>query len=104
MSRSVQKIAAASVALASLALACLAPAPTWAQDGPSLAGRNVQMLIGFGAGGGYDLWGRVVARHLRRHLPGKPTVVPQHTPGAGRFVGGEDDYTLAPHDGRALGH
>src|SRR5436305_11896442 len=103
MSRSVQKIAAASVALASLALACLAPAPTWAQAGPSLAGRNVQMLIGFGAGGGYDLWGRVVARHIGRHLPGNPTVVPQNMPGAGSFVAANNIYNLAPKDGSVMG-
>jgi tripartite-type tricarboxylate transporter receptor subunit TctC len=103
MSRSVQKIAAASAALASLALACLAPAPTWAQAGPSLAGRNVQMLIGFGAGGGYDLWGRVVARHIGRHLPGNPTVVPQNMPGAGSFVAANNIYNLAPKDGSVMG-
>jgi tripartite-type tricarboxylate transporter receptor subunit TctC len=103
MSRSVPKIAAASAALASLALACLAPAPTWAQAGPSLAGRNVQMLIGFGAGGGYDLWGRVVARHIGRHLPGNPTVVPQNMPGAGSFVAANNIYNLAPKDGSVMG-
>jgi tripartite-type tricarboxylate transporter receptor subunit TctC len=103
MSRSVPKIAAASAALASLALACLAPAPTWAQAGPSLAGRNVQMLIGFGAGGGYDLWGRVVARHIGQHLPGNPTVVPQNMPGAGSFVAANNIYNLAPKDGSVMG-
>jgi hypothetical protein len=43
-----------------------------AQD--SLAGKNVTLIIGFGAGGGYDLWGRLVARHIGKHLPGTPTV------------------------------
>ena len=103
MSRSVQGIAASSAALASLALACLAPAPARAQAGPSLAGRNVQMLIGFGAGGGYDLWGRVVARHIGQHLPGNPTVVPQNMPGAGSFVAANNIYNLAPKDGSVMG-
>ncbi len=101
MSRSVQWIAASFAALA--ALACLEPAPARAQAGPSLAGRNVQMLIGFGAGGGYDLWGRVVARHIGQHLPGNPTVVPQNMPGAGSFVAANNIYNLAPKDGSVMG-
>jgi tripartite-type tricarboxylate transporter receptor subunit TctC len=103
MSRSVQKLAASSAALGALVLACLAPAPARAQAGPSLAGKNVQMLIGFGAGGGYDLWGRVVARHIGQHLPGSPTVVPQNMPGAGSFVAANNIYNLAPKDGSVMG-
>jgi tripartite-type tricarboxylate transporter receptor subunit TctC len=94
--------AAVSLVLAG-ALACLGPAPAGAQAGPSLAGKNVQMLIGFGAGGGYDLWGRVVARHIGKHLPGNPTVVPQNMPGAGSFVAANNIYNLAPKDGSVMG-
>jgi tripartite-type tricarboxylate transporter receptor subunit TctC len=74
-----------------------------AQSPPSLAGKTVQMLIGFGPGGGYDLWGRVVARHIGKHLPGNPTVVPQNMPGAGSFVAANNIYNLAPKDGSVLG-
>src|SRR5216684_1397072 len=91
-----------AVALACL-LAYLGAAPAWAQAGPSLAGKNVQMLIGFGPGGGYDLWGRVVARHIGKHLPGNPTVVPQNMPGAGSFVAANNIYNLAPKDGSVMG-
>jgi tripartite-type tricarboxylate transporter receptor subunit TctC len=84
-------------------LASASPAPAWAQAGPSLAGKNVQMLIGFGPGGGYDLWGRVVARHIGKHLPGNPTVVPQNMPGAGSFVAANNIYNLAPKDGSVMG-
>ena len=52
----------------------------------SLAGKSVQMIIGFGAGGGYDLWGRTVGRHIGRRLPGNPTVIPQNMPGAGSYA------------------
>jgi len=41
------------------------------------------MIIGFGPGGGYDAWGRVMARHIGKHLPGTPNVVPQNMPGGG---------------------
>ncbi|HEY6258468.1 MAG TPA: tripartite tricarboxylate transporter substrate-binding protein [Xanthobacteraceae bacterium] len=95
--------AVAALAGLSIALAGLRAAPAAAQAGPSLAGRNVQMLIGFGPGGGYDLWGRVVARHIGKHLPGKPTVVPQNMPGAGSFVAANNIYNLAPKDGSVMG-
>jgi len=109
MSRPAYLIAPTAAVLVSLpvALACLlaypGPAPARAQAGPSLAGRNVQMLIGFGPGGGYDLWGRVVARHIGKHLPGNPTVVPQNMPGAGSFVAANNIYNLAPKDGSVMG-
>jgi tripartite-type tricarboxylate transporter receptor subunit TctC len=61
------------------------------------------MVIGFGAGGGYDLWGRTVGRHIGRHLPGNPTVVPQNMPGAGSYVAASYIYNVAPKDGTVLG-
>ena len=60
----------------------LAAQPT----GNALAGKSVQMIIGFGPGGGYDLWGRTVGRHICRHLPGNPNVVAQNMPGAGSYA------------------
>jgi tripartite-type tricarboxylate transporter receptor subunit TctC len=94
---------ASAAAILVLFAACCAAAPAWAQAGPTLAGKNVQMLIGFGPGGGYDLWGRVVARHIGQHLPGNPTVVPQNMPGAGSFVAANNIYNLAPKDGSVMG-
>ena len=57
-----------------------------AQPVEPFTSKNMQLLIGFGTGGGYDMWGRLVARHIGRNLPGKPTVIPQNMPGAGSFV------------------
>jgi tripartite-type tricarboxylate transporter receptor subunit TctC len=74
----------------------------WAQS-DVFAGKTVQMIIGFGPGGGYDLWGRTVARHIGRHLPGRPQVIPQNMPGAGSFVATSHLYNVAPKDGTALG-
>src|SRR5712691_7347947 len=74
-----------------------------AAEAPSLAGKNVTMIIGFGPGGGYDAWGRVVARHIGKHLPGNPTVVPQNMPGGGSFNAANHIYTIAPKDGTVLG-
>ncbi len=83
-----------------LVVAAILAAPAGAQSpAESLAGKNVTLIIGFGAGGGYDLWGRLVARHIGKHLPGNPTVVPQNMPGAGSYVAASHIYGAAPKDG-----
>ena len=89
---------AGSLAFASSILA-LMPA---AAQGPSLAGKNVTMVIGFGPGGGYDAWGRVVARYIGKHLPGNPNVVPQNMPGGGSFNAANHIFAIAPKDGTVL--
>ena len=83
------------------ALAALT-APALAQ-GPSLAGKTVIMIIGIATGSGMDLWGRAVARHIGRHLPGNPTVVPQNMPGAGGLNAANYIYNVAPKDGTTMG-
>jgi tripartite-type tricarboxylate transporter receptor subunit TctC len=84
-------------------LLAAAATPAWSQSSEVFAGKSVQMIIGFGVGGGYDLWGRTVARHIGKHLPGKPTVVPQNMPGAGSFVAASHIYNAAPRDGTVMG-
>jgi tripartite-type tricarboxylate transporter receptor subunit TctC len=66
-------------------------------------GRNVSLVIGFSVGGGYDLYGRLVARHLGKHIPGNPTIVPQNMPGAGSLKAANFIYSAAPKDGSAIG-
>jgi len=93
---------AASVASALLAFA-LAPAATSAQTpSPSFTARTVNLIIGFGAGGGYDTLARVLANHLGNHLPGHPTVVPQNMPGGGSFRAASYIYNQAPKDGSTI--
>ena len=69
----------------------------------SLPASAAQMVIGFGPGGGYDLWGRTVARHIEKHVPGKPNYVPQNMPGAGSFNAANYIYNVAPKDGSVIG-
>ena len=89
----------AHIGLSMAVSAMLAASPALAQPSPDLAGKSVSLIIGFGPGGGYDLWGRVVARHIARHLPGNPTIVPQNMPGAGSFVAANNIYNIARKDG-----
>jgi tripartite-type tricarboxylate transporter receptor subunit TctC len=101
-------IAVAMLGLLALSGAPLAPAAAQglsnsSTSNSSLAGKNVTMIIGFGPGGGYDAWGRVVARHLGKTLPGNPTVVPQNMPGGGSFNAANHIYAVAPKDGTVLG-
>jgi tripartite-type tricarboxylate transporter receptor subunit TctC len=68
----------------------------------SFRGKTVNLIIGFGAGGGYDALGRVLADHFGSHLPGHPTVVPQNMPGGGSFRAASYIYNQAPKDGTAI--
>jgi tripartite-type tricarboxylate transporter receptor subunit TctC len=78
--------------------------PASAQEAAAnLAGKTVTIYIGFGPGGGYDLYGRVLARHLGKHLPGHPTVVVSNMPGAASVRAANYVYAVAPKDGTALG-
>jgi len=86
-----------------IALLLVAGVTSAAGQGESLAGRSVQMIIGFGPGGGYDLWGRTVGRAIGRHLPGHPNVVPQNMPGAGSYMAANYIFNIAPKDGSVLG-
>jgi len=66
-------------------------------------GKTVIIYIGFAPGGSYDYFGRLVARHLGKHLPGNPTVIAESMPGAGSFTAANYLYARAPQDGSALG-
>ena len=79
----------------------LGPAPAAAQD--TFTGKTVTISVGFGPGGGYDLYARVLARHLGRHLPGRPTVVVANMPGAASIRAANYIANVAPKDGSALG-
>jgi tripartite-type tricarboxylate transporter receptor subunit TctC len=61
------------------------------------------MAIGFSVVGGYDLYGRLVARHIGKHIPGHPTVVPQNMTGAGSLRAALYTYSVAPKDGTEIG-
>ena len=66
-------------------------------------GKNVELLIGYSGGGGYDVYARLLARHMGRHIPGNPTIVPRNMPGAGSLVLANWLYNVAPKDGTAFG-
>ena len=87
-----------------LAASVLSPTSVRAQSVEEFyKGKSVNMLIGFSVGGGYDLYGRHLARHIGKHIPGNPTVVPQNMSGAGSLRAANFIYSAAPKDGTAFG-
>ena len=67
------------------------------------AGKTINIYCGYTAGGSYDLYARMIARHLGKHIPGNPTVSVQNMPGAGSLKAANFLYQAAPRDGTALG-
>src|SRR5258708_9058649 len=65
-------------------------------------GKRINFVIGYGTGGGYDIYARLFARFIGEHIPGNPTVVPQNMPGAGSRRAANWLYAVAPKDGTVL--
>src|SRR5262245_49610091 len=66
------------------------------------AGKQISLLIGTTVGGGYDAYGRLLARHIGRHIPGQPGVVAKNMPGAGGLASANYLYNRAPKDGTEI--
>ena len=78
--------------------------PTFAAEKPFYQGKNVIFLINFSAGGPTDIEGRIVARHLARHIPGNPAIVVQNMSGAGGVTGINFLGEKAKRDGSIMGY
>jgi tripartite-type tricarboxylate transporter receptor subunit TctC len=70
---------------------------------PNLASKTVTIYVGYGPGGGYDLYARTLARHFGKHIPGRPAVVVSNMPGAASIRAANYVYAVAPRDATALG-
>jgi tripartite-type tricarboxylate transporter receptor subunit TctC len=69
---------------------------------PYYAGKTISIMVGFGAGGGYDLYARLLSRHLGAHIPGQPTVIVQNMEGAGGVRAANHVYSVAAKDGTVI--
>jgi len=74
---------------------------TWAAD-PFYQGKTIQYVISMNPGGGFDLYGRLLARHLGHHIPGDPGFVVQNMPGAGSLIAANLIYERQPGDGLTM--
>ncbi len=101
------KISIRQLFLATVAAVALVAAQGAAAEAESLEkffkGKEVSMYISSGAGGTYDAYGRIIARHLGRHLPSQPRILPRNMPGASGLRATKFLYRVAPKDGTAMG-
>jgi tripartite-type tricarboxylate transporter receptor subunit TctC len=65
--------------------------------------KRINLIVGYGPGGGYDVFARLLARHLGRYVPGNPQILVQNMPGAGSLIAANYLYSVAPKDGTAIG-
>lgn len=78
--------------------------PSVSQSGDNFyEGKQISLLIGFGPGGANDVWARILSRHIAKHIPRSPNVIPQNMPGAGGLKLAIHLYNAAPKDGSVFG-
>ena len=92
------------VAVAVAAMLAFAPVAASAQQSVAdfYRGKKIDLIIGYSPGGTYDLYARLVARHLGKHIPGNPAIVPRNMPGAGSRTAVTWIANIAPRDGTVL--
>ena len=94
---------ASSFALIVFVLVLALPAARADEVADFYRGKQVDLVVGFGPGGGYDIYARLLARHIGKYIPGNPNVVVQNMPGAGSLRAANYIYTVAPKDGSTFG-
>jgi tripartite-type tricarboxylate transporter receptor subunit TctC len=93
-----------STAVLACTAAIVACGPAVAEPQQSFAGRTITLTNGYGPGSGNDIYGRLIARHLGKHIPGQPNIVAQNMPGAGSFKAANYLFQAAPKDGTSIGY
>jgi tripartite-type tricarboxylate transporter receptor subunit TctC len=75
--------------------------PAYGQT-PYYQGKTITIIVGYQAGDGYDIWARLLATHLGKHLPGNPSIIVQNMPGAGSMIAANHVYNVAKPDGLTM--
>lgn len=91
-----------TIALAACSAVALATAARADGVADFYKGKTVELYIGYSVGGGYDTYARLIARHIGKHIPGNPTIVPKNMPGAGSLKLANWLHSAAPQDGTVL--
>jgi tripartite-type tricarboxylate transporter receptor subunit TctC len=71
---------------------------------PFYRGKTVRIVVGFSAGGGFDVYSRAISRHINKHLPGNPAVIVENMTGAGSLVAANHIFKVAKPDGLTIGN
>jgi tripartite-type tricarboxylate transporter receptor subunit TctC len=67
-------------------------------------GKTIRIVVGFSAGGGFDVYARLLSRHMGKHIPGNPTIIVENMTGAGSLISANYLYRVAKPDGLTIGH
>ena len=70
---------------------------------PFYQGKTISIIVGYQAGDGYDIWSRLLAAHMGKHIPGNPGMIAQNMPGAGSMIAANHIFNVAKPDGLSLG-
>jgi len=100
--KTIKRISAAALAVA-VGFGIAAPSASADEVEDFYKGKRLKMIVGSGAGGGYDVYARLVARHIGKHIPGNPTMIVQNMTGAGGIIGANFVFNAAPKDGSIVG-
>jgi tripartite-type tricarboxylate transporter receptor subunit TctC len=92
----------ATVLVALSGLLGVAPAAAQGAD-QFYKGKQIRIVVGSTGGGDYDVWARLLARHMSRHIPGNPNIIVENMPGAGTLVATNHVFNVAPRDGTVIG-
>jgi len=103
MKRALRRATKLLYLVAALGIGAAWPSRGMAQSEQDFKGKTIRLIIGTSTGGGVDLYARLVAQFLGKHLPGEPTILPQNMPGASSLVAANYVYNIAKPDGLTLG-
>ena len=90
------------ILLCAATLAMAMPAAAQQDVAAFYRGKQLRLIVGTGAGGGYDLFARAVARHIGNHIPGNPAVIVQNQGAAGGLLMANQLFSLGPKDGTVI--
>jgi tripartite-type tricarboxylate transporter receptor subunit TctC len=97
------KVRFAALITIAILLSARAPAAQSSDVENFYRGHSISMIVGFGVGGGYDLYSRLISRFMGKYLPGNPAIIPQNMTGAGSLRAVNYLYSIAPKDGSVIG-
>jgi len=86
-----------------LSVAVLSTTTAGAQE-PFFKGKTVRIIVGFSPGGAFDVYSRVISRHIGKHIDGNPAVMVENMPGAGSLTAANHLYKVAKADGLTIGN
>ena len=90
------------ITVAAIAAGAIGRAPAQDANAQFFRGKQINLIVGSSAGGGYDIYARLLARHMSKYIPGNPVIVASNMPGAASNTAAAYIYNVAPKDGLVM--